>query len=141
MFFKNFKPSINKDNSMKKLEDINMIREFLMDIFSNEKNDGVSFYHTKTGDLIINSVRYITNSIYKKSNEQQYYHILLYKINDKQEVTECDLFDAILLDPGVYIRNMIRCKWFGFVGKVTENSPNDIQELYTQIKNCIVPST
>lgn len=117
------------------------VREFLNELFNVDNHDGVMFYPLDDENMDIRGFFYADKSNYKLGvNGQQFYHIVLYKQDDNKKITESDNFNAVLLDPSVYISNLIKCGWYGFVGKITDTSQKDFDKTYeTLIKKTSQP--
>jgi hypothetical protein len=110
-----------------------MIREFLNEIFNKDNSDGVAFVPVSDEDMNINGFHYKDKGKYITGNTGQYYHVLLYKQTEDMVITECDHFEAILLDPSVYVTNLIKCGYYGIVSKVTEVSRPEITRTYEEM--------
>jgi hypothetical protein len=62
------------------------------------------------------------------------YHISLFKFNKEDGVSDIDTFDAILADPRVYITNLIKDNWYGFVARKTTTSKEFVDDILDKIK-------
>jgi len=63
------------------------------------------------------------------------YHVILFKENPKtEELYDVDKFEAVFIDPIVYITQMLEQNWFGIVARKTTTSGNFIQNTFDKLK-------
>jgi hypothetical protein len=62
------------------------------------------------------------------------YHILLFRFDEEENTKDLDLFDAILIDPRVYVSHILYDGWYGAVGKKTENSRKIFDDMMDDLK-------
>ncbi|NBP01208.1 MAG: hypothetical protein EBU90_13925 [Proteobacteria bacterium] len=63
------------------------------------------------------------------------YHIILFKEDAEGNITNPDLFEAILIEPLEYVSRMITCDFYGLVAKKTTTSSEFIQSTFDKLKN------
>lgn len=112
---------------------INEIKQHIKKIFDSGV-DGICFIPLNArGDLQINGFAYNRKYKTKTSSLGDFYHIVLYRANRFGEVVDKDNFTAVLLDPRVYVANLIRSNFYGVVVKQTSGSKKFISELYKKL--------
>jgi hypothetical protein len=50
------------------------------------------------------------------------FDIIIFRMNEEDEITDLDRFEGILVDPRVYVSRMIKEDWFGMVTRKTTTS-------------------
>lgn len=63
------------------------------------------------------------------------YHILLFRESEESNITEPDLFEAILVEPLEYISRMITCDFYGIVAKKTTTSTEFVSSTLDKLNN------
>lgn len=112
---------------------INEIKEHIKTIFDSGA-DGIAFVPLNAkGDLQINGFEYNRKYKAKQSPLGDFYHIVLYKANIFGEIIDRDNFTAVLMDPRVYVANLICSDFYGVVVKQTSGSKKFISELYKKM--------
>lgn len=112
---------------------INEIKKHIKTIFDSGA-DGIAFVPLNSkGDLQINGFEYNKRYKTKTSPLGDFYHIVLYKANSLGEVIDKDNFTAVLIDPRVYVANLIRSNFYGVVVKQTSGSKKFISDLYKKL--------
>lgn len=109
------------------------MREELKEMF-DDGVDGVHFLPVKKGGLDIKGFLYDKKSKYDKQELGQVFHILIYQCNSTGKIYNVDSFEAILLDPYIYVYNLINCDFFGVVSKKTKQSHKFIKKILKQLK-------
>jgi len=112
----------------------NIIKSIVKELF-DDNVDGVSFFPKSNDELDLRGFEYRDNSKYVTSQLGNYYHIMVYKVNDKGFLIDKDNFEAILTDPHVYTSNLIISGFYGVVVKKTKKSRKYIDELYKKFAN------
>lgn len=103
-------------------------------IMFNDGVDGVHFIPIKNNGIDIKGFLYDKKSKYDKQELGHVYHIVIYQCTPNGKIYSLDNFDAILIDPSVYITNLINCDFFGVVSKKTKQSHKFIKTLLKQLK-------
>jgi hypothetical protein len=50
------------------------------------------------------------------------FDIIIFRMNEEDEITDLDRFDGILIEPREYISRMIKSDWYGMVTRKTTTS-------------------
>lgn len=61
------------------------------------------------------------------------WHIVLFRTDDKGNLKDKDVFEAIFSDPREYISNLIPQDWYGFVAKKTTTSKKFVNKAIAKI--------
>jgi hypothetical protein len=76
---------------------------------------------------------------YKKVGEKiggtalgDFYDIILFRLDDKDEIVDLDKFEAILVDPKVYVSRMVKEDWYGMVAKKTTTSNTFVEDIFAK---------
>lgn len=101
------------------------------------KYDAIFFLPGEKDDSV-----HVEQQVYKKPGKKldgsilgDTYHIILFKIDDGDGGIEgLDDFEAILLDPLVYISQLIPQHWYGVVAKKTTTSKRFIKKTLDGLK-------
>lgn len=62
------------------------------------------------------------------------WHILLFRPSEENEDEETDFFEGVLLDPRVYVTELIRQGWYGVVARKTTTSKKFVDRIVEAIK-------
>lgn len=111
-----------------------ILKTIVKDLFE-EDVDGVAFFPKDNDSLDLRGFEYRNKGKYVTSELGNYYHIMIYKLNDKGFLIDRDNFEAILTDPYVYTSNLILSGFYGVVVKKTKKSKKFIDELYEKFAN------
>lgn len=111
-----------------------IIKSIVKELF-DDNVDGVTFFPKPNDELDLRGFAYRDNSKYVISELGNYYHIMVYKINENGFLIDKDNFEAILTDPHVYTSNLILSGFYGVVVKKTKKSRKFIDELYRKFAN------
>lgn len=65
-----------------------------------------------------------------KSNLGDLFSIILFRIDDKENVIEKEKFEAVLIQPMIYILRILDLGFYGFVARLTDKSEKFIEQLY-----------
>lgn len=101
----------------------------------DENIDGVAFFPKNDDQLDIRGFEYRDRAKYVTAELGNYYHIMVYKLNQNGFLIDKDNFEAILTDPHVYTSNLILSGFYGIVVKKTKKSRKFIDELYRKFAN------
>lgn len=63
------------------------------------------------------------------------FDIILFRLDEEDNVQDFDHFQGILVDPRVYVTRMIGEDWYGVVSRKTTTSGNFIQKIVDEWKN------
>ena len=109
----------------------------MLEAFRDIINYDVLFFIPTNDEGILN----IESCQYKKPGDSiggselgNEYHISLFRFNKEEGVSDIDTFDAILADPRVYITNLIKDNWYGFVARKTTTSKEFVDDILDKIK-------
>jgi hypothetical protein len=106
---------------------------FLEDL-SKENYDCISFLPGKDdGELNIETGTYVEKGEEIKGTLGCVYHINIFKQKEDDSI-EFDTFEAVLIDPFIYLSHIIPSGWFGFISKKTTDSHEFNQDMVKQMK-------
>lgn len=76
---------------------------------------------------------------YKKQGEKvggtdlgDFYDIILFRMNEEDDIIELEKFEAILVDPKVYVSRMVKCDYYGMVAKKTTTSEDFVNNTFAK---------
>jgi hypothetical protein len=79
----------------------------------------------------------INVATYKKSGEKightelgDFYDIILFRMSEEDDIVDLEKFEAILVDPRVYVSRMVKEDWYGMVAKKTTTSEEFVQRTF-----------
>ena len=61
-----------------------------------------------------------------------FYDIVLFRMDEEDELIDLERFQAILVDPRVYVGRMVKSDYFGMVAKKTTNSDNMVDDIFAK---------
>lgn len=99
------------------------------------KNDGFTFA-PKGGQLELSFFDYTAEELNEGKSENEY-HIAFFFIDDAGEVVDDDQFDAIFLNPYIYIKNLIGGKYYGMIARKTKRSAEWFDKTLIDIKKAL----
>lgn len=74
---------------------------------------------------------------YKKNGEKvgatelgDFYDIILFRMNENDDIVDLEKFEAILVDPRVYVSRMVKSSWYGMVAKKTTTSDDFVKKTF-----------
>jgi hypothetical protein len=107
-----------------------MTKNELMEIFDEEKHDGILFFEEKQ-KLDVSSFSYLEKLPPVEKHELGYkYHLITYKeTDDEEDIDDLSHVEAILGDPHYYVSHLIRIGFRGLIAKKTENSSEVLQDM------------
>lgn len=100
--------------------------------------DAIFFIPHEDDDTLTN----INVASYKKEGEKiggtemgDFYDIILFRMSEEDNVTDLERFEAILVDPRVYISRMVKDDWYGLVAKKTTSSASMVDDTFASWSN------
>lgn len=113
----------------------NLIQELLADIFADKETDGVTFFPgDKNDEINIKALEYNKPRCKRFKGKLGYiFNILVCKFSEENELIYHSKFEAVLIDPSVYISNIIQNGFYGMVIKKTTFSNKTINEVYGKL--------
>lgn len=92
--------------------------------YSEYKNklDGFYFILDEKSKLKIETFKYNDPGEVISNDLGDFHHIIIFKEDENQEIKDPTNFEAILLDPVVYARQLIQCGYYGMISKKTTTS-------------------
>lgn len=95
--------------------------------------DTIMFIPHPEDDTLTN----INVASYKKEGEKiggtplgDFYDIILFRMNEEDDIVDLDKFEAILVDPRVYVSRMVKEDWYGMVAKKTTTSESFVANTF-----------
>jgi hypothetical protein len=74
---------------------------------------------------------------YKKDGEKvggttlgDFYDIILFRMTEEDDIVDLEKFEAILVDPRVYVSRMVKEDWYGLVAKKTTTSDEFVKSTF-----------
>jgi hypothetical protein len=61
------------------------------------------------------------------------YHVILFKEASNGELVDIDRFNAVFIDPVIYMSNLIEIGWFGIVTRMTTTSEKFINSTFAKL--------
>ena len=81
----------------------------------------------------------VTIASYKKYGEKiggtalgDFYDIILFRMNEEDDIIDLEKFEAILVDPKVYVSRMVKDDWYGLVAKKTTTSGDFVANTFAK---------
>ena len=97
--------------------------------------DTIMFIPHPEDDTLTN----INVATYKKEGEKvggtalgDFYDIILFRMSDEDNIVELEKFEAILVDPKVYVSRMVKCDYYGMVAKKTTTSEDFVANTFAK---------
>lgn len=82
---------------------------------------------------------------YKESGEKvdgsamgDSYEIIVFRLNETDDIIDLDRFDGILIEPREYVSRMIKSDWYGMVTKKTTTSNKLTDDVFANWSKCVV---
>lgn len=95
--------------------------------------DTIMFVPHEEDDSLTN----INVATYKRKGEKvggtdlgDFYDIILFRMNEEDDITDLEKFEAILVDPRVYVSRMVKEDWYGLVAKKTTTSEDFVNTTF-----------
>jgi hypothetical protein len=60
------------------------------------------------------------------------YDIILFRLNEEEEITDLDKFQGVLSEPREYISRMIKDDWYGMVSRKTTTSHRLVDDVFAK---------
>ena len=83
---------------------------------------------------------HLEGAVYKERGEKvggsymgDSYHVILFKESDDGELVDIDRFNAVFIDPVIYMSNLIEIGWFGIVTRMTTTSEKFINSTFAKL--------
>lgn len=64
-----------------------------------------------------------------------FYDIILFRMNEEDNVIDLEKFEAILVDPKVYVSRMVKSDYYGLVAKKTTTSDKFVGDIFDNWSN------
>jgi len=100
--------------------------------------DAIFFIPHDEDDSLTN----VSVASYKKDGEKiggtelgDFYDIILFRLNEEDDITDLEKFEAILVDPRVYVSRMVKEDWYGLVAKKTTSSDKFVNDTFANWSN------
>lgn len=95
--------------------------------------DAIFFVPHEEDDSLTN----INVASYKKKGDKfggtelgDFYDIILFRMNEDDDLVDLEKFEAILVDPRVYVSRMVKEDWYGLVAKKTTTSEEFVNNTF-----------
>jgi hypothetical protein len=79
---------------------------------------------------------------YKKTGDKiggtelgDFYDIILFRMSEEDDIVDLEKFEAILVDPRVYVSRMVKDDWYGLVAKKTTTSDELVNNTFANWLN------
>lgn len=100
--------------------------------------DAIFFIPHEEDDTLTN----VNVASYKNASEKiggtelgDFYDIILFRMSDEDEVIDLERFQAILVDPRVYVSRMVKSDYYGLVAKKTTTSDKFVDDTFDNWSN------
>lgn len=97
--------------------------------------DTIMFVPHPEDDTLTN----INVATYKKQGDKvgatevgDFYDIILFRMNEDDGIVDLEKFEAILIDPKVYVTRMVKCDYYGLVAKKTTTSEDFVANTFAK---------
>lgn len=58
------------------------------------------------------------------------FDIIIFRLNEEEDITDLDRFEGILIEPRAYVSRMIKSDWYGMVTRKTTTSKQMADEVF-----------
>jgi len=66
------------------------------------------------------------------SQEGDAFDIIIFRLDEEEEITDLDRFEGILIEPREYISRMIKSDWYGVVARKTTTSDKMVDDVFAK---------